>query len=387
MKTIRIGNDFTIEWTVTRMGEDSSLEGLDLHLYIDTPRGRMEVDEYLLDGNRFRFLYPGSRQLVAGVYGLTLTVNEGKDNMSAVDACKVFRLVESGCSACGDALYGEGIVVECNSDIIVPANGMSAYEIAVLNGFQGTEAEWVESLKKPAEDAAEEVREQARGWQEQEDARQKAERGRVAAENRRVENENQRVASEQERVTAEQGRAKAESVRQSNERARQSGEDTRKKAETARDEAEKKRASDEEERQGNETARKEAETKRDEAEQARAKAEQERGTAETERSEAEKAREEAESKRKQAESARVSAEQQRVSEFSTLKQESRTATEAANEAADNANGAAALANVNTLAIVFDDTTGKLDAVTGADGSAFTKGEITTEGNVVLTFDY
>ena len=249
MKIIRIGNDFTVEWTVTRMREASSLEGLDLHLYIDTPRGRMEVDEYLLDGNKFRFLYPGSRQLVAGVYGLTLTINEGKDNMSAVDACKVFRLVESGCAACSDALYGEGIVVECNSDIVIPANGMSAYEIAVLHGFQGTEEEWVASLKKPAEDAAEEVKEQAKGWQEQEDARQKAEQGRVAAENRRVENENQRVASEQGRVTAEQGRVKAESERQSNEEKRQSGEDERKEAETARKEAEKKRASDEEARQ------------------------------------------------------------------------------------------------------------------------------------------
>ena len=334
MKIIRIGNDFTVEWTVTRMGEASSLEGLDLHLYIDTPRGRMEVEEYLLDGNKFRFLYPGSRQLVAGVYSLTLTINEGKDNMSAVDACKVFRLVESGCAACSDALYGEGIVVECNSDIVIPANGMSAYEIAVLHGFQGTEEEWVASLKKPAEDAAEEVKEQAKGWQEQEDARQKAEQGRVAAENRRVENENQRVASEQGRVTAEQGRVKAESERQSNEEKRQSGE--RKEAETARNEAEKKRASDEEARQGNETARQDAEGKREEAERARARSEAERVTAEKGRSEAERQRGTSESERKQAESGRVSAERQRVTEFAELKRQSQAATDAATRAAEAA---------------------------------------------------
>lgn len=336
MKIIRIGNDFTVEWTVTRMGEASSLEGLDLHLYIDTPRGRMEVEEYLLDGNKFRFLYPGSRQLVAGVYSLTLTINEGKDNMSAVDACKVFRLVESGCAACSDALYGEGIVVECNSDIVIPANGMSAYEIAVLHGFQGTEEEWVASLKKPAEDAAEEVKEQAKGWQEQEDARQKAEQGRVAAENRRVENENQRVASEQGRVTAEQGRVKAESERQSNEEKRQSGEDGRKEAETARNEAEKKRASDEEARQGNETARQDAEGKREEAERARARSEAERVTAEKGRSEAERQRGTSESERKQAESGRVSAERQRVTEFAELKRQSQAATDAATRAAEAA---------------------------------------------------
>lgn len=261
--------------------------------------------------------------------------------------------------------------------------------------------EQINGLMKPATDAALELEKKSKEWDSQEknridkesiresneSVRQSAEQGRVAAENRRVENENQRVASEQGRVTAEQGRAKAESERQSNEEERKSGENGRKEAETARKEAEKKRASDEEARQGNETARQDAEGKREEAERARARSEAERVTAETKRSKAESARKQAESGRVSAEQQRVSAEQQRVSAFATLKQESLKATEAANEAADNANGAAALANLNTLAVVFNDTTGKLDAVTGADGSAFTKGEITPQGNVVLTFDY
>lgn len=373
MKTIRIGNDFTIEWTVTRMGEASSLEGLGLHLYIDTPRGRMEVDEYLLDGNKFRFMYPGSRQAMAGVYGLTLTINEGKDNMSAVDACKVFRLVESGCSACDDALYGDGIVVTCNSDIVVPANGMSAYEIAVLHGFQGTEEEWLASLKAPAEDAADEVREQAKAWA-------KAESGRVEAEKQRVTAETGRAEAETKRAKAEQGRTEAEAVRVAAENNRKEQESARATAETGRVKAEEERVSAEGTRSSNETSRQEAE-------QARATAENGRKEAESGRVSAEGKRSEAESARAKAESLRVTAEQARKQVFARLAEESATATEAADKAAENANGAAALANVNTLAIVFDDTTGKLDAVTGADGSAFTKGEITTEGNVVLTFDY
>lgn len=190
--------------------------------------------------------------------------------------------------------------------------------------FEDLSDENVTELQKPAKDAADEVREHAKAWAE-------AETGRAEAETARATAETGRVKAEEERVSAE-------GTRSSNE------------------------------------------TSRQEAEQARA-------TAENGRQEAESGRVSAEGKRSEAESARETAEQARNRVFAELAEESATATEAANEAADNANGAAALANLNTLAIVFDDTTGKLDAVTGADGSAFTKGEITPEGNVILTFDY
>ena len=42
-------------------------------------------------------------------------------------------------------------------DTGVVAKGTSAYDIAVSNGFQGTEQEWLESLKEPAKKAAEEA--------------------------------------------------------------------------------------------------------------------------------------------------------------------------------------------------------------------------------------
>lgn len=42
-------------------------------------------------------------------------------------------------------------------DTGVIAKGTSAYDIAVSNGFQGTEQEWLESLKEPAKEAAEEA--------------------------------------------------------------------------------------------------------------------------------------------------------------------------------------------------------------------------------------
>ena len=43
--------------------------------------------------------------------------------------------------------------VTCSSVITVPANGLSAYEIAVRHGFEGTEEEWLASLKGEKGDA------------------------------------------------------------------------------------------------------------------------------------------------------------------------------------------------------------------------------------------
>lgn len=48
----------------------------------------------------------------------------------------------------------KGFVAEFNSaQTITGADGKSAYQIAVDNGFEGTEAEWLESLKgEPGKD-------------------------------------------------------------------------------------------------------------------------------------------------------------------------------------------------------------------------------------------
>ena len=385
MQRIRIGNDIAIEWTITRLGSEEGLEGKDLSLSIRTPRGRTPVEEYLVEGSTLRFSFPGKDQALAGCYGLLLQINAGKESMTTVEACKAFMLVEDSCG-CG-AEEGEGIVVTCNSDVTVPANGLSAYETAVLHGFDGTEEEWLSSLKAPAEDAADEVREQARAWAEAEAGRVEAEKQRVTAEEGRAEAEKQRVEAEQGRTEAEAVRVAAENTRKEQEAARVTAESGRVEAEKARKEAESGRVKAEEERVSAEEARKTAETARQEAEQARATAENGRKEAESGRVSAEGKRSEAESERETAESLRVTAEQARKQVFAELAEESATATEAANEAAENANGAASLASENVLALDFDQVTGLLSAVVGQDGSAFESGEITDEGDVILTFDY
>lgn len=133
-------------------------------------------------------------------------INTG--NVEDPDDSKLFVKTSTTWSLVGDLSGSQGI------------QGQSAYEIAVANGFIGSEKDWVNSLGKPATDAA--------------------------AEALKVINETRALAkevsdAEEIRVTNENTRVSTESTRVSNESARQSSEATRKKNETARETAESNR--------------------------------------------------------------------------------------------------------------------------------------------------
>lgn len=147
--------------------------------------------------------------------------------------------------------------------------GWSAYEVAVQHGFVGTEAEWIQSLKQPALDAAAEALEAKaqveateQAVKEAEALRITAEQGRVNAENTRVSNEDERIdnedtrkAEEAKRIAAENSRISAENARKSEEEIRKTNEANRVSAESARSSAETLRASAEVERNTNEQER------------------------------------------------------------------------------------------------------------------------------------
>lgn len=101
--------------------------------------------------------------------------------------------------------------------------GWSAYDIAVKYGFVGTVEDWLQSLKQPAEDAAEEalaakaeVEATNAAVKEAEAARVQAEDARVSAENARIEAENTRISNESTRQSNETTRQQQEADRQSN---------------------------------------------------------------------------------------------------------------------------------------------------------------------------
>jgi chemotaxis protein histidine kinase CheA len=222
--------------------------------------------------------------------------------------------------------------------------GWSAYEVAVQHGFVGTEAEWVQSLKQPALDAAAEaldakaqVEATEQAVKEAEALRVTAEQGRVNAENTRVSNENTRISNEDSRKAEESKRVTAENARIAAENTRKESESSRVNAESDRVEAEGARAAAEQLRANSESERNTKEKERIANEAIRVASESERVTAET-------SRKEEEANRVEAETARNTAEQERESNEAT--RQANEAVRETQEAAREKNTADAITAVN-----------------------------------------
>lgn len=195
--------------------------------------------------------------------------------------------------------------------------GWSAYEVAVQHGFVGTEAEWVQSLKQPALDAAAEALDAKAQVEATEQAVKEAEALRVTAEQGRVNAENTRVSNEDERIDNEDSRKAEESKRVTAENARTAAETSRKEAESSRVNAESDRVEAEGARAAAEQLRANSESERNTKEKERIANEAIRVASESERVTAETSRKEEEAKRVEAETARDTAEQERISNEAT----------------------------------------------------------------------
>lgn len=293
----------------------------------------------------------GTADVKLGEYVLINT-----NNIEDPDDAKVYLKTQEGWKFIVDLSGMQGI------------QGWSAYEIAVKHGFVGTEAEWVQSLKQPALDAAAEaldakaqVEATEQAVKEAEALRVTAEQGRVNAENTRVSNENTRIsnedsrkAEETKRVTAENERIAAENSRKSEEDIRKTNEANRISAESARASAETLRASAEAERNTNEQKRIEEETKRISSEEGRVAAETERVDNEDARIAAETTRDTAEQERIANEATRQANEAIRETQEAAREKNTADAITAVNEAKTAAqqattNATTAANNANTQA--------------------------------------
>lgn len=293
----------------------------------------------------------GTADVKLGEYVLINT-----NNVEDPDDAKVYLKTQNGWKFIVDLSGMQGI------------QGWSAYEVAVQHGFVGTEAEWVQSLKQPALDAAAEaldakaqVEATEQAVKEAEALRVTAEQGRVNAENTRVSNENTRIsnedsrkAEEAKRVTAENERIAAENSRKSEEEIRKTNEANRVSAESSRASAETLRASAEVERNTNEQKRIEEETKRISSEEGRVAAETKRVDNEDARIAAETARDTAEQERESNEATRQANEAIRETQEAAREKNTADAITAVNEAKTAAqqattNATTAANNANTQA--------------------------------------
>ena len=155
MKKIRLGNDIPIEWSINRNDQPEDFTGKTLRLTMIGTSGTAEVTDYIVDGNVLRWMFWGKDQHKPSTYHFCLVENGGEEGMFTIDTCDVLRLVSRSCAAddC-DGPFTMQVTsniddkgVTCSSVITVPANGLSAYEIAVRHGFEGSEEEWLTSLK------------------------------------------------------------------------------------------------------------------------------------------------------------------------------------------------------------------------------------------------
>ena len=189
MKDIRLGNDIHISWVLTG-NVDLSDATVTLHdLY-----GRSVPVEYSIESNTVTADYYGKDQKTTGIYRLLLQKNAGEVGMVTIDKVEAFKLYgvcDFGIVRGEDNDHVTTVTVELESDLTTSteteggggldpsnyytkaqtysrtqadekfatkeeleeiegaegADGKSAYEVAVDNGFVGTEQEWLSSLK------------------------------------------------------------------------------------------------------------------------------------------------------------------------------------------------------------------------------------------------
>lgn len=153
MKKIRIGNDIRVEWTLLRNGEAESLEGRDISVSLVNDVSRTSVPvTVLVHENVVYVTYYGKDQNATGTHSLVVVENAGKEDMHTLDHAEVFLMVDrSYKTTCGHdeeecSNINTVVTVELTDDLAYAKDGKSAYEIAVMYGYEGTEAEFAQGL-------------------------------------------------------------------------------------------------------------------------------------------------------------------------------------------------------------------------------------------------
>lgn len=145
MKTYRIGNEISIRWPILTNGNEESLDGRYLTLYMSDQYGSSrQVENFGTEGNVIVFTFLPTEQKRTGTYHLTLFENEGDEHQLVCDWCNAFRLVAHSCEIPADMAADELPLNATNIDVGI--RGQSAYEIAVQHGYEGSEEQWAQQF-------------------------------------------------------------------------------------------------------------------------------------------------------------------------------------------------------------------------------------------------
>ena len=175
MNEVVIGSDIKLIWAIfSETGGTIPLEDKDLSLYMLNGRGNVKVEDFQVSGNKLQWTFRGKDQKAIGDYSVRIEIRSGERMLNIVEN-DIFRLIFSGVTG---ENHQEGIVdnnsVYFSSKVsvvqlfpVIPVigenghwwidgkdtgklayaeAGMSAYDLAVSYGYQGTLSEWIESL-------------------------------------------------------------------------------------------------------------------------------------------------------------------------------------------------------------------------------------------------
>ena len=148
MKTIRKGNDIVVRWRIFRYGQeyDIALYRESISLVLSNMGEKKEITDYsIVDVNTIVFKYRAEDQGL-GIYRLLL-IDKSRNSTRIIEECNAFRLVNTSDAANNNDTLESAITITLTSELTAPADGLSAYEVALQNGFIGTEEEWLQSLK------------------------------------------------------------------------------------------------------------------------------------------------------------------------------------------------------------------------------------------------
>lgn len=150
MKTVLIGNDVRFECRMLKAdGEAVDLTGYEVGMSVRSDYvAPVVLEEVTVEGNVVRGLLRGGMQRMLGYYSVTVTgVMNGKESVWTAD--RVLRLTD-GMEGLED-VEENGVTVVQDMTVVVPRDGLSAYEVWLAQGNTGSVEDFIESLSLSSE--------------------------------------------------------------------------------------------------------------------------------------------------------------------------------------------------------------------------------------------
>lgn len=122
------------------------------------------LSHYIEDGKVIA-IWTADQQFATGDYDILLYADKDDAGQGVVDQCRFVRLVAHSSQADDCCCNGVQAVIALQP-VTLSLSGLSAYEIAVAHGFKGTVEEWLEWLRQPAKEAAEDLKKMLDEWLE-----------------------------------------------------------------------------------------------------------------------------------------------------------------------------------------------------------------------------